>query len=467
MPIKTLTEIRNSVHVLKAQGRSLREISRLLKLSRNTVRRILREHQRQAAPSSPCDAQTLAALEDAFRRARGNVVRVQQLLAGENDLHISYSTLTRWIREIGLRSPPQRSGEYWFEPGAEAQHDTSPHRVVIADKPVTAQCAGLVLAYSRRLLVQYYPRFTRFEAKHFLLEAARFMDGTCPLCVIDNTSVIVADGTGADAIIAPEMAAFARTLGFRFRAHEVGHADRKGRIERPFYYVETNFLPARTFSSFEDLNRQALAWCRDIANQKPKRVLGMSPEAAYLIEKPYLQPLPNVLPLVCEVFERVVDLYGYVSVDTNRYSVHETFVGQSVSVYKYPADIRIYRRGKEIARHPRLIDQRDARHTLPQHHPTPVRVSRGPLLEEKLLAGHHPSLERYAAALKQRAHGRGVRALRRLLELKRTYPSGPFLTAIEQALQFGLFDLGRLEKLILKQVIGDFFTLGEADDDDA
>ena len=91
----------------------------------------------------------------------------------------------------------------------------------------------------------------------------------------------------------------------------------------------------------------------------------------------------------------------------------------------------------------------------------------GPPPEEKLLAGHHSSLERYAAALKQRAHGRGVRALRRLLELKRTYPSAPFLAAIEQALQFGLFDLGRVEKLILKQVIGDFFTLDAEADDDA
>jgi transposase len=467
MPITTLTEIRDSVRVLKAQGHSLREISRLLRLSRNTVRRILRAHEREAVTSSPCDAQTLAKLEDAFSRARGNVVRVQQLLADENDLHISYSTLTRWIREAGLRSPPRRSGEYQLPPGAEAQHDTSPHRVMVAGKQVTAQCAGLVLAYSRRLFVQYYPKFGRFEAKHFLLEAARFMDGTCPLCVIDNTSVIVADGTGADAVIAPEMVAFARALGFRFQPHEVGHADRKGRIERPFFYVESNFLPARSFISFEDLNRQALAWCRDVANQKPKRVLGMSPEAAYLIEKPYLQPLPRALPPVYEVFERVVDLYGYVSVDTNRYSIPERFVGQSVTVYKYPADIRVYRRGTEIARHPRLIEQRDARHTLPEHHPTPVRVSRGPALEEKLLAGHHPSLERYAAALKQRAHGRGVRALRRLLELKRTYPSGPFLAAIEQALQFGLFDLGRVEKLILKQVIGDFFTLDAEADDDA
>jgi transposase len=460
-------EIRSSVRVLKAQGHSLREISRLLKLSRNTVRRILRAHDRESAASSPCDAQTLCRLEDAFIRARGNVVRVQQLLAEENDLYISYSTLTRWIRDAGLRTLPRRSGEYQLAPGAEAQHDTSPHRMMIAGKPVTAHCAGLVLAYSRRLFVQYYSKFTRFEAKHFLLEAARFMDGTCPVCVIDNTSVMVADGTGADAVIAPEMVAFARTLGFRFQAHAVGHADRKGRIERPFFYVETNFLPARSFSSFADLNCQALAWCRDIANQKPKRVLGMSPEAAYLIERPYLQPLPSALPPVYEVFERVVDLYGYVSVDTNRYSVPERFVGRSVTVYKYPADIRIYRRGTEIARHPRLTEQRDARHTVPEHHPTPVRVSRGPVLEEKLLAGHHPSLDCYAAALKQRGRGRGIRALRRLLELKRTYPSGPFLAAIEQALQFGLFDLGRLEKLILKRVIGDFFTLDAEADDNA
>src|SRR5215467_4656936 len=387
-----LSEISDSVRVLKAQGYSLREISRLLKLSRNTVRRILRGQGRAAAASSPCDAQTLSRLEDAFRRACGNVVRVQQLLADENELEVSYSTLTRWIREAGLRSSPRRSGEYQLAPGAEAQHDTSPHRVVIAGQPVTVQCAGLVLAYSRRLYVQYYPKFTRFEAKHFLLEAARFMDGTCPVCVIDNTSVIVADGTGADAVIAPEMVAFARTLGFRFEAHAVGHPDRKGRIERPFFYVETNFLPGRSFESFADLNQQALAWCKNVANEKPKRVLGMSPEAAYLIEKPSLQPLPGALPPVYEVFERVVDLYGYVSVDTNRYSAPERFVGRGVTVYKYPAEIRIFRRGTEIARHPRLTEQRDARHTLPGHHPTPVRVSRGPMLEEKLLVGDHPSL---------------------------------------------------------------------------
>jgi hypothetical protein len=89
----------------------------------------------------PCDAQTLSRLEDTFIRACGNVVRVQQLLAEENDLHISYSTLTRWIRDAGLRSPPRRSGEYQLAPGAEAQHDAM--KAINASR--TACCIGSVV----------------------------------------------------------------------------------------------------------------------------------------------------------------------------------------------------------------------------------------------------------------------------------------------------------------------------------
>jgi hypothetical protein len=336
-----------------------------------------------------------------------------------------------------------------------------------AGKPVTLQCAGLVLAYSRRLFIQYYPRFTRFEARAFLLEAARFMAGVCPVCIIDNTSVLLAAGAGADAVIAPEMAAFARTLGFGFRAHRVGNPDRKGRIERPFAYVETNFLVGRNFADLDDLNGQALAWCRDIANRKPKQALGMSPEAAYVIEQPHLVPLPDVLPPVYQLLERVVDLHGYVSVDTNRYSVPERYVGKSVTVTKTPAQIEVRHKSTTIATHRRVIDQRDTRKVLPGHHTIPVRQGRGTAAEEALLRGHHDSLDRYTAALRRHGRAGNRRALRRLIEMRRTYPPGPFITAIEQALRYGLFDLTRLEDLILKQVGGDFFALSTAEPDDA
>jgi transposase len=151
-------EIRNSVRTLKAQGRSLREISRLLKLSRNSVRRILRQPEAPPQEPVPFDAATRARLESAFERARGNAARIQQLLAAEHGRVLPYSTLTRWVRQAGLRAAPKRAGEYHFAPGEEMQHDTSPHRLRLGAKTLTAQCAGLVLACSRRLFIQYYPR---------------------------------------------------------------------------------------------------------------------------------------------------------------------------------------------------------------------------------------------------------------------------------------------------------------------
>ncbi|WP_353739418.1 IS21 family transposase [Accumulibacter sp.] len=337
--------------------------------------------------------------------------------------------------------------------------------MTLAGKTLTAQCASLILAYSRCLFLQYYPRFTRFEAKQFLLEAVCFLAGCCPTCVIDNTSVIVVDGAGDDAVFAPEMVAFARTLGFAFRAHPVNQPDRKGRVERPFAWVEGHFLAGRTFADFADLNQQARAWCEKVANAKPKRVLGMAPSAAYAMERSCLQPLPAVLPPVYQVAERVVDLYGFVSIETNRYSVPERWVGKTLTVYLYASELRICAREQLVAIHPRLIGVRDAKQKLPGHHPTPQRRDRTPPPEATLLQGHHPVLDAYVAALVKQAHGRGVRPLRRLLGFRRSYPESPFLAAVAQALKFGLFDLGRLEAMILQQVAGDFFHLDCGDDD--
>lgn len=450
-------EMRTAIRTLKAQGASLRQIAQDLKISRNAVRRALRAPdgapvvRRLPVDRIPPD------LGATLERACGNAMRVRELLAADGT-HVSYSTLTRWLREAGLRAPPARAGEYVFAPGCEMQHDTSPHRVTIGGRVVTAQCAGLVLAYSRRLFMAYAPRFTRFEAKHFLREAAVFMDGTCPRCVIDNTHVVLASGSGSEAIIAPEMAAFARTLGFGFVAHRIGHPDRKGRIERVFAYIEGHFLPGRTFRDYADLNAQARLWCETVANATPKRVLGMSAEAAYVLEKPYLTPLPAVLPPVYEVVERTVDLSGFISLDANRYSVPERLCGRPVTVYKYPERVAVHDRGTLVAEHARLIDRRQGTVRDPAHHPTPVRKARTAAPEDTFLWGDTPLVHEYAQALRRHT-GQGRRRLRRLQELQRTYPAAPFQAAIRQALAFGLFDMARLEALILKQVAGNFFAL--------
>jgi transposase len=460
-------DIRQAIVVMHEKGLGLREISRTLKLSRNTIRRVLREPPPAATTTSLSAAQQAALewLPALYRRCKGNAVRIQELLLAEHHIDLPYSTLTRLIREQALRAPKRRAGIYTFAPGEEMQHDTSPHHIELGGKRLIAQCASLTLAYSRYLYCQYYPCFTRFEAQAFLAEALPFFGGSCPRCIIDNTSVILASGSGPDAVIAPQMVAFGDLFGLRFVAHAIGHADRKARIERPFHYIENNFLAGRAFTDWNDLNSQARQWCDTVANAKLKRALGMSAHEAHLMETSHLLPLPPHIPTVTQIHHRVVDTQGYIHLDTNRYSTPERYLGKKVAVHKQLDQVRVFYGQRQIAAHARLIGQRDKTVLDKTHHDTLIRgrTAPGPSPQEQALTGRHPVLDQYVAALKQRAPGRGVGKLRRLLALKRNYPAEPFLAAIEQALEYGLFDLNRLERLILERVAGDFFHFDDID----
>ena len=328
-------ESQQAIMSLYQRGVQIRQISQILKISRNTVRRVIRGKGPETPLRESPFEEIFPLIQEAFKTSKGNVVRVQEILQDQYGRSVPYSTLTRIVRRLDLRedNKTHRSGTYEFGPGQEMQHDTSPHLVLLGGKKVKAQCAGLVLAYSRKLFIQYYPAFTRFEARVFLDAAFQFMGGTCPRCIIDNSSVIVAHGSGPDADMAPEMERFGHVFGVTFIPHAVDDADRKAKIERNFSYVERNFLVGRTFTDWHDLNEQAKRWCTEMANQKLKRSLGMSPEAAYLMEKPHLHPLPPYIPPVYLTLYRTVDVAGYVPVDTNRYSVPERLMGKEVEVH--------------------------------------------------------------------------------------------------------------------------------------
>lgn len=465
MAMMITQETQQAILSLYQRGVQIRQISQILKLSRNTIRRVIRgKWQEKLQRPSPYE-ELSPIIREIFKRSEGNGVRVQEILQSEYGHKVPYSTLTRIVRDLDLREDKKkrRSGTYEFGPGQEMQHDTSPHQALLGDQKVKAQCAGLVLGYSRKLFIQYYPCFTRFEARVFLDEAFRFMDGTCPRCIIDNTSVIVAHGSGPDAEIAPEMERFGQIFGVQFIPHAIGDADRKAKMERNFAYAENNFLPGRAFKDWQDLNEQAKRWCQEVANPKVKRSLGMSPEAAYLMEKPHLTPLPPYLPPVYQTFYRTVDVSGYVQVDTNRYSAPERLIGKEVEVHKLWDRIEVFFKNQKVADHPRLLDKRETRITTPGHHPpfSRQRAHEGPCVEEKALLGQQEWLDPFVKELKRRSRGRGVMPMRKLLDLKRTYPPEAFEKAIVQALRYGLYDLPRLEQMILSHVAGDFFNIEE------
>ncbi|MBZ5619100.1 MAG: hypothetical protein LAQ69_10315 [Acidobacteriia bacterium] len=242
----------------------------------------------------------------------GNLVRFhEELTAGGAAL--SYPALTAFCRKQGIRQTPiVAAGQYCFEPGEELQHEirfaypfrTSPHEVQLAGKKRKVQTASGVLCYSRMLFFQCYPTFQRFDCKVFLTEALRYFSGATTRVRIDNTHVVVLRGTGRAMIPVPEMAAFGERFGFRFVAHPIGNANRSARVERPFWFIENNFLAGRTFSSWEDLNRQAREWC-DKVNSTYKKHIRAVPRELFAVERLRLKPLPCWIPEVYRLHPRM------------------------------------------------------------------------------------------------------------------------------------------------------------------
>jgi hypothetical protein len=394
-------------------------------------------------------------------------VRVhEELLAGGAEL--SYSALTAFCRRhrIGYQ-PPVPAGQYGFEPGTEAQHDTSPHEVELAGRKRKVQTASAVLCYSRMLLFQCYPTFQRFDCKVFLTDALRYMGGSPARVMIDNTHVVVLRGSGRDMVPVPEMAAFAERFGFEFVAHAIGNANRSGRVERDFHFIEHNFLAGRTFSSWEDLNQRAREWC-DKVNATYKKHIRAVPRELFAVERLHLKPLPAWVPEVYRLHQRLVDIEGYVALHTNRYSVPVDWIGRRVEVRETKDNIEIQRDARHLVTHRRIAEAEQQRITLAEHRPPRgQRVPRpDPHPEEKAILTAAPELAEYVAGLKQRSRKVITLALRQLLRFVQEYPREPLLGAVHEAARYGLYDLDRLERMILKRVTREYFLLDKEPQED-
>jgi transposase len=327
---------RKAVFLLHQEGVSKRAIARQLRLSRNVVRRIIAQSGQMPPPIRPpsvvLDPDRLRQLH---QECEGYAQRMMEKLREEHGITVKYSTLTRQLRDLGITGPsPERCQRVPDEPGAEMQHDTSPFVLPVGPQRLRLQASLLYLRYSKRRYLQFYPVFDRFHLKGFLHLALMHWGYAPPVCVIDNTNLARWHGLGADAVMVPEMEAFARAYGFRFLCHAPKHSDRKAGEERSFLTAETNFIPGRTFASLEDLNRQALEWSTVRMEQRPQGKAGLIPAQAFEHERQFLTQLPRHLPAPYQLLERSVDEYGYVAIDGNYYEVPGTGRGQ-IQVRRY------------------------------------------------------------------------------------------------------------------------------------
>jgi len=386
-----------------------------------------------------------------YGECAGRVQRVHEKLVEEEHIPVEYSTLTRRVRELGLGCPREtRCGREPDLPGVEMQHDTTVYTVALGEKPVRVVASSLYLRYSKRRYLRFYRSFNRFAMKCFFHQALTYWERAAAVCIIDNTNLARLRGTGKNAVLVPEMVAFAKPLGFEFRCHEAGHPNRKAGEERSFWTVETNFLPGRKFLSLEDLNAQAFEWATVRIYHRPVGKSRLIPAKAFEHERAYLRAVPPELPGPYLVHERCTDQYGYAAFGANYYWVPGDSRA-SVKGLEYADRVKFYRARQLLAEYPLPANGVKNARFSPEGQPAPrhgPRNRRRPTEEEeKRLRSLGPVAGAYLDfALEPKGierHG----FVRKLFALAQQMTSELFLKALERALRYRIVDLAVVRRI--------------------
>ena len=445
-------DTRSAIYQLHLMGMPLREISRRFHISRNTVRVIIR--QQGAIPDVVRKDKIqidLELLQRLYHECDGWIQRVHEKLTEEEGVQVSYPTLTRILRELGLgKSKKARCDRVPDEPGAEMQHDTTDYRVQIGGRRTKVIASLVYLRYSKRRYLKFYRVFNRFAMKCFLHEALMFWAYAARQCIIDNTNLARWRGTGKRAVIVPEMVSFAARYGFEFLCHELRHSNRKAGEERSFWTVETNFLPGRSFENMEDMNKQAFEWATVRMFHRPVSKTGLIPAKAFEHECSYLNQLPPHIPAPYREHERPTDQYGYVSFNANYYWVPGTG-REDVKLLEYAGHLKIFLRRTCVAEYPLPPDgvknERFSPPGQPQPRHQPRRFRRGSQQEEQRLRALGPEVAAYLDYAIKTPGIQRHRFLRELFAFSRKVTLAVFVETLQRAFRYRITGLSTLERI--------------------
>lgn len=445
-------DMRTAIYQLHQAGMSLREISRRLHVSRNAVRKIVKQQGTFARGERSDKRQIDAALlERLYRECEGWMQRIHEKLVEEENIQVGYSTLTRMLRELGLsRNPESRCDRVPDKPGAEMQHDTTVYQLKLGQQRTRLVASLIYLRYSKRRYLKFYRVFNRFAMKCFLHEALMHWGYAAEKCIIDNTNLARLCGAGSSAVMVPEMREFARARGFYFVCHAIDHANRKAGNERSFWSVETNFLRGRTFASLEDLNEQARQWATVRMEHRVQTKTRIIPAQLFAHERLYLQALPPHLPAPYQMHRRVTDQYGYVAFAANYYWVPGTR-RDDVKVLQYADRVKIYRHYDCLAEYPLPPEGTRCQHYSPPGQPQPRYQPRNrhrhAKLEEQRLRALGSDVSAYLDFALAAPGIQRHRFTRELFALSRKLTEEVFRQTVRRANRYRILELATLRRI--------------------
>ena len=337
---------------LHAEGVPKSQIASRLGISRNTVAKAVAasrppRYERSAGPNAFTD------VEPVVRALLAEHPSMPATVLAER---VGWSGSITWFRDNlrAIRSeyaPVDPADRLSYRPGDQVQCDLwfPPARIPLGDaQQGSPPVLVMVCSSSRFVTAVMIPSRTTGDLLagmwHLVVEQ---IQGVPRRWVWDNESGIGRGGRPAEGV-----AAFMGTMAATLVQLKPYDPESKGIVERANGYLETSFLPGRSFASPADFNAQLRHWLVG-ANTRRVRAIAARPAELIAADRAAMLPVPPVAPAIGHRWWVRLGRDYYVRVAGNDYSVDPTVIGAMVEVTADLDRVLVRCQGRVVAEHAR------------------------------------------------------------------------------------------------------------------
>lgn len=346
-----------TIRYLYAQGLSIRAIAKQLDISRNTVREALRSEEppSYSRPKHPnpklepfADQIKIMLLEKQFIGSR---ILCEVRKAGYKGGPTAFYAYLASIKQ--LRPSKKPTERFETPPGHQGQFDWSPYSVLLGNRLTKVIVFSLVLGFSRRKFYLASLDETQASVLEALERGLWHFGGSPKKLLVDNARAFVLDASPDNFHWNPRFLEFCGHYRIEPVACRPYRPQTKGKVERPFYYLEEHFIKGASFDDFDHFCRELARFQAEELDLLIHSTTQQSPLERFEEERFHLVPLPERTFVGTREEFRKVSWDCLVSFQGSRYSVPNLYAGKQVWVRSSQgARLEVYdQKGRLLAAH--------------------------------------------------------------------------------------------------------------------
>jgi transposase len=454
--------MQTTIKTLYKKGYSKAQIARTLKVSRNTVRAVLKSEERGEEELKKRPHPSMLDKHREFIEIQLtkelSIQRIYQDLISKYEFSGSYSTLRDYVGKI-VTTKTKAYMVLTALPGEEAQVDFGYIGIIKTDgKAKKAWIFVMSLSYSRYMYacIVFNQSIKVFIQCH--VNAFRYFGGVPETVKIDNLKAAIVQADFYEPITQRTYASFAAHYGFWAEPCRVATPTDKGKIESNVKYIKNNCFKGRDFKDIEEAKEFLSTWLSNIANKRIHGTIKRIPEELFNeSEKHKLKEVPSDDFIFSKSSRATIQSNCHFSYGGNYYSAPYGYIGCEVDVIEVNNLLKVYFKGIEIALHTLCQDSKGQHVTNTEHYPANKNITSKEILSSQLIkmqaVGVHAVAFFNAFCSKSEVHKYDYRTISGVLALRKKHTDLIIDMACKRALYYNSITYGTVKKICEKGLI--------------